>query len=65
MNTNETPAATAGVQLPFPPTMNAYDDALRDRVLALPCQHRLEGNDPDHPDRLTFSEGFAFLTPCA
>ena len=40
-----------------PPSMNAYDDALRDRVLALPCQNRLEGNDPERPDRLTFSDG--------
>lgn len=40
-----------------PPAMNAYDDALRDRVLALPCKHRLEGDDPAHPDRLIFSEG--------
>jgi putative DNA primase/helicase len=40
-----------------PPAMNAYDDALRDRVLALPCNHRLEGDDPAHPDRLIFSEG--------
>ncbi len=40
-----------------PPSMNAYDDALRDRVLALPCKHRLEGDDPAHPDRIIFSEG--------
>ena len=40
-----------------PPAMNAYDDALRDRVLALPCKHRLEGDDPAHPDRLIFNEG--------